>query len=193
MTAPKQPVSVLVVIHTPALEILLLERAAHSGFWQSVTGSREGNEALSETARREVLEETGIDAPLADFSDWSLSNSFEIFSEWRHRYAPGVTHNVEHVFSLCISAPIEVTTSACRASCLAMATLEGSGRPLLFLDQPGCHPVTAGTDSSQLLKPAEPLLYWDQESLINQGGNHGKHRSHRPVRRPVPRLLRSPR
>jgi len=111
MTAPKQPVSVLVVIHTPALEILLLERAAHPGFWQSVTGSREGNEALSETARREVLEETGIDAPLADFSDWSLSNSFEIFSEWRHRYAPGVTHNVEHVFSLCISAPIEVTTA----------------------------------------------------------------------------------
>lgn len=109
MTAPKQPVSVLVVIHTPALDILLLERAAHPGFWQSVTGSRESDEALSETARREVLEETGIDAPLADFSDWSLSNSFEIFNEWRHRYAPGITHNVEHVFSLCISAPIEVT------------------------------------------------------------------------------------
>ncbi|MDP2882708.1 MAG: dihydroneopterin triphosphate diphosphatase [Azonexus sp.] len=111
MTPPKQPVSVLVVIHTPALDVLLLERSAHPGFWQSVTGSREGNEALNETARREVLEETGIDAPLSAFSDWSLSNTFEIFSEWRHRYAAGVTHNVEHVFSLRVPEPIEVATA----------------------------------------------------------------------------------
>lgn len=111
MTRPKQPVSVLVVIHTPALDVLLLERAAHPGYWQSVTDSREDDEALIATARREVLEETGIDAPLSAFSDWSLSNTFEIFSEWRHRYAPGVTHNVEHVFSLCLPEPIEITTA----------------------------------------------------------------------------------
>lgn len=111
MTGPKQPVSVLVVIHTPALEVLLLERAAHPGFWQSVTGSREGNEALIETARREVGEETGIDAPARQYVDWSLSNTFEIFSEWRHRYAPGVTHNIEHVFSLQIPQRIDVITA----------------------------------------------------------------------------------
>jgi len=111
MTGPKQPVSVLVVIHTPALDVLLLERAAHPGFWQSVTGSREDDEALIDTARREVLEETGIDAPRSAFADWSLSNRFEIFSEWRHRYAPGVTHNIEHVFSLCIPGPSEITTT----------------------------------------------------------------------------------
>ena len=111
MTLPKQPVSVLVVIHTPDREILLLERAAHPGYWQSVTGSREGDESLIETARREVLEETGIDAPIGAFADWSLNNTFEIFSEWRHRYAPGVTHNVEHVFSLCVPGPIDVTTA----------------------------------------------------------------------------------
>jgi dATP pyrophosphohydrolase len=111
MTSPKQPVSVLVVIHTPALDVLLLERAAHPGFWQSVTGSREADEALIDTACREVLEETGIDAPRQAFADWSLSNRFEIFSEWRHRYAPGVTHNVEHVFSLCVPGPVEVTTA----------------------------------------------------------------------------------
>jgi dATP pyrophosphohydrolase len=98
----KQPVSVLVVIHTAALEVLLLERAAHPGYWQSVTGSREGDESLRETARREVLEETGIDADAGAFNDWNLSNRFEIFPEWRHRYADGVTHNIEHVFSLCV-------------------------------------------------------------------------------------------
>lgn len=111
MTGPKQPVSVLVVIHTPALDVLLLERAAHPGFWQSVTGSREDNERLIDTARREVLEETGIDAPAGQFVDWSITNTYEIFSEWRHRYAPGVSHNVEHVFSLPLPQRIDVTTA----------------------------------------------------------------------------------
>ena len=55
MSAPyKQPVSVLVVIHTPALEVLILERAGSTGLWQSVTGSREGDEAPAATALREV-------------------------------------------------------------------------------------------------------------------------------------------
>jgi dATP pyrophosphohydrolase len=111
MTAPKQPVSALVVIHTPELEVLLLERAAHPGFWQSVTGSREGEESLIDTAQREVDEETGILAPLTQFMDWSLTNTYEIFSEWRHRYAPGVTANVEHVFSLCVPDTVTIATS----------------------------------------------------------------------------------
>lgn len=100
MTDHKRPVSVLVVIHTPDLNVLLLERASHAGYWQSVTGSQEGDESLIETAMREVAEETGIVAPLSAFRDWTLTNRFEIFAEWRHRYAPGVTHNIEHVFSL---------------------------------------------------------------------------------------------
>lgn len=104
----KKPVSVLVVIHTPALEVLLLERANHPGFWQSVTGSQEDEEPLLATARREVREETGIDAATADFVDWKLSNRYEIFAEWRHRYAPGVLHNTEHVFSLCLPDRIDV-------------------------------------------------------------------------------------
>lgn len=111
MTGAKQPVSVLVLIHTPALDILLLERAAHPGFWQSVTGSREGNETLIDTARREVVEETGIAAETAHFVDWSMTNTYEIFSQWRHRYAPGVTHNTEHVFSLQVPLPIDITTA----------------------------------------------------------------------------------
>ena len=107
--AYKKPVSVLVVIHTPALDVLLLERARHPGFWQSVTGSQEDGEELSATARREVLEETGIDAAAAEIIDWQKTNRYEIFAEWRHRYAPGVTENTEHVFSLCLPEPVAVT------------------------------------------------------------------------------------
>jgi dihydroneopterin triphosphate diphosphatase len=109
-TRYKQPISVLVVIHTAALDVLLLERARQPGFWQSVTGSREDEEALLEVARRETREETGIDLPASAFCDWRLSNRFEIFPQWRHRYAPGITHNLEHVFSVQIAAdyPIRI-------------------------------------------------------------------------------------
>ncbi|MBZ0125597.1 MAG: dihydroneopterin triphosphate diphosphatase [Rhodocyclaceae bacterium] len=107
----KKPVSVLVLIHTPDLGVLLLERAAHPGFWQSVTGSQEGDEPLQVTAVREVAEETGISARPEDLVDWRLANRYEIFPEWRYRYAPGVTENVEHVFSLLVPAPDPVTVA----------------------------------------------------------------------------------
>lgn len=107
----KTPVSVLVVIHTPDLQVLLLERAAHPGFWQSVTGSREGEEALVDTALRELREETGLAAAPGALTAWNLANRFEIFAEWRHRYAPGVTHNLEHVFSLEVPAAVAVTVA----------------------------------------------------------------------------------
>ena len=108
----KRPVSVLVLIHTEALEVLLLERASRPGFWQSVTGSQEGGESLIETAVREVHEETGIEVAADRLVDWQLSNRYEIFPEWRHRYAAGVSHNTEHVFGLCLPQPIAVTLSA---------------------------------------------------------------------------------
>ena len=119
MPGYKRPVSVLVVIHTPDLDVLLLERAMHPGYWQSVTGSQENGDSLIETARREVEEETGIDAPLKQFVDWQITNTFEIFAEWRHRYAPGVTHNVEHVFSLQVpeQAPIRIAPDEHLAYC----------------------------------------------------------------------------
>ncbi len=107
----KKPVSVLVLIHTPDLEVLLLERAAHPGFWQSVTGSQEGDESLRCTAAREVAEETGISARPEALVDWRLTNRYEIFPEWRYRYAPGVTENVEHVFSLQVPSPGLVTVA----------------------------------------------------------------------------------
>jgi dATP pyrophosphohydrolase len=101
----KRPVSVLVVIHSRSLDVLLLERASRRGLWQSVTGSQEGSESLAETALRELAEETGIAADRGDITDWHLSNRYEIFAEWRHRYQAGVTENVEHVFSLCLQTP----------------------------------------------------------------------------------------
>ncbi len=95
----KIPRSVLVVIHTHRLDVLLIERADKPGFWQSVTGSLDAeDEPLALTARREVQEETGIKSGV--LRDWGLTNRYEIYPVWRHRYAPGVTHNTEHVFGL---------------------------------------------------------------------------------------------
>jgi dATP pyrophosphohydrolase len=96
----KLPISVLVVIHTPELDVLLLERADRPGFWQSVTGSQDPGETLAGTAAREVREETGLDALQYGLTDWNKENRYEIFQQWRARYAPGVMHNVEHVFSM---------------------------------------------------------------------------------------------
>ena len=109
---PKLPESALIVIHTHALEVLLLERADRPGFWQSVTGSRHDGESLRETAIREVAEETGIDATRHELADWNLRNVFEIYPVWRHRYAPGVTHNTEHVFGLRLAGRVPVRLEA---------------------------------------------------------------------------------
>jgi dATP pyrophosphohydrolase len=106
----KIPESVLVVIHTPDLQVLLINRADAPVFWQSVTGSKDHpDEPLEATAVREVLEETGIDAGSGQLRDWGLENVYEIYPRWRHRYAPGVTHNTEHVFGLRVPAGTPVT------------------------------------------------------------------------------------
>lgn len=101
----KIPVSVLVVIHTADGQVLLMERADAPGFWQSVTGSQDEGETLEQTAIREVHEETGLDAGQFELTRWDLSTRYEIYERWRHRYAPGVTHNTEHVFGLKLPAP----------------------------------------------------------------------------------------
>jgi dATP pyrophosphohydrolase len=108
----KIPESVLVVIYTPAREVLLLERKDHAGFWQSVTGSRATpEEPLPVTCAREVREETGFAARPSDFEDWHHRNRYAIYPHWRHRYAADVTHNTEHVFGLAVAAPFDPVLS----------------------------------------------------------------------------------
>lgn len=107
--SPKLPVSVLIVVHTAELEVLLLERRLRSGYWQSVTGSLDRlEEPLEAAAAREVLEETGIPAQAGALSRWNVANTFEIYPQWRHRFAPGVIYNVEHVFGLRLPARVPV-------------------------------------------------------------------------------------
>lgn len=114
--AYKQPVSVLVVIYTAApstglragSDVLLLERADYPGYWQSVTGSRDDEESLRETAIREVFEETGLDANAYALTDWQEQNVYEIYPKWRHRYATGIMYNTEHVFGLQLAQQVAV-------------------------------------------------------------------------------------
>jgi dATP pyrophosphohydrolase len=102
----KIPESVLVVVHTPDLQVLLLERTDMPGCWQSVTGAKDHpEESFRATAIREVAEETGIVVGVAGIRDaalvdWQLRNVYDIYPRYRHRYAPGVTRNVEQVFGL---------------------------------------------------------------------------------------------
>lgn len=116
----KIPQSVLVVVHTPSLQVLLLKRAdspPDEEFWQSVTGSKDNlAEDWVETAAREVLEETGIDArpgcALAQgLCDWGLENTYPIYPRWLHRYAPGVSHNTERVWGLSVPEGTQVRLS----------------------------------------------------------------------------------
>ena len=123
----KIPESVLVVIHTEELDVLLIERADRPGFWQSVTGSKDADdEPLWRTAIREVFEETGIrvvdetsgeelrsnNVSVRNLVDWQLSNVYEIYPVWRHRYAPGITKNTEHVFGLLVPALFQLASEA---------------------------------------------------------------------------------
>jgi len=93
------------------MQVLLLERADCPDFWQSVTGSCEPGEALQDTALREVDEETGLDASQYQLRDWQLQNNYEIYPQWRHRYAPGVTRNAEHVFGLQLPHSLDIQLS----------------------------------------------------------------------------------
>jgi len=107
--AYKIPRSVLVVIHTPDLQVLMMERASWPGFWQSVTGGLDReDEPFRDAAIREVREETGLDAAEHGLVDWNIEREFEIFAQHRSRYAPGVTRNREHVFSMEVPRALEV-------------------------------------------------------------------------------------
>jgi dihydroneopterin triphosphate diphosphatase len=120
LSGNKIPVSVLVVMISPAGDFLLIERADKAGYWQSVTGSLDfPDEQPLRAAVRELAEETGfkatpvqyptvLEASLGDLLQpgvlrpWPHSLQYEIFEHWRHRYPPGTTHNTEHWFMVCV-------------------------------------------------------------------------------------------
>jgi dATP pyrophosphohydrolase len=104
----KTPVSALVLIHTKDLQVMIMERADKAGYWQSVTGSLEQDETPIQAAIREVQEETGLNTAQYDLQDWQVSNIYEIYPHWRHRYAPDVTHNTEHLFGLELPSPLPI-------------------------------------------------------------------------------------
>ena len=104
----KTPVSALILIHTNDLQVLIMERTDKKGFWQSVTGSLEQGETPLQAAIRETQEETGLDATQYDLQDWQASNVYEIYPHWRHRYAPEVTHNTEHLFGLMLPSTLPI-------------------------------------------------------------------------------------
>ena len=114
----KTPQSVLVVIHTAALDVLLIRRADADNFWQSVTGSKDDpEESWRDTAIREVFEETGINCgsgtPLEHaLIDWRLENVYDIYPQWLHRYAAGITRNTEHLLGLTVAAGAAVRLHA---------------------------------------------------------------------------------
>ena len=104
----KTPISALVLIHTADLQVLIMERADKAGFWQSVTGSIEGDETPLQASIREVFEETGLDATKYNLQNWQASNVYEIYPHWRYRYAPNVVENTEHLFGLELPSPLPI-------------------------------------------------------------------------------------
>lgn len=102
----KRPESVLVVVHTRAGEVLLLERVSPRGWWQSVTGSLEPGETPRQAAVRELAEETGLAAE--GLVDLGLVQRFPILPQWQDRFAPGTRENLEHAFALGLAARIGI-------------------------------------------------------------------------------------
>ena len=108
----KIPKSVLVIVHDQDLNVLLIERADHKNYWQSVTGSVDYEEEnLFDAAKRELEEETGIKTEDKNWLNWNVSRRFRIFSHWKHRYSENTDYNTEHVFSVCVDSSNEVILS----------------------------------------------------------------------------------
>jgi dATP pyrophosphohydrolase len=111
----KRPESVLVVVYSRDGHVLMLRRTVPADFWQSVTGSLEWGETPAQAARRELEEETGLDAG-DGLVDAAEQRSFPILPAWRARYAPDVSSNLEHWFYFAVDRPMAVRVAAAEHS-----------------------------------------------------------------------------
>ena len=185
--APKIPESVLVVIHTAELEVLLIERADRPGYWQSVTGSKDAvGEPLAETAAREVAEETGIvvgspEVPPANLRDWERSIEYEIYPMWRHRYAEGVTRNIEHRLRPARAARHRRSGWRRASTCGTAGCRGGRRRCLLLAVQRGRDPRTA----PPLADASFAILLVDAAPEPRAAGRDVQHPQGRARRRPA--------
>jgi dATP pyrophosphohydrolase len=107
VTLLRRPVSVLVVVYTDNAEVLLLRRHSPFEFWQSVTGSLDAHELPADAARRELIEETGLENK-GELTDTGVSRQFTIDPRWRDRYPPDVTENTEHEWRLRLPTTMEI-------------------------------------------------------------------------------------
>lgn len=103
----RRPESVLVIVYTDSGEVLLLRRRRPFGFWQSVTGSLAADESHDAAAERELLEETGLTGD-GGLSYSGRSRTFEIDPSWQHRFAPGVTENLEYEWRYRMPCPADI-------------------------------------------------------------------------------------
>ena len=97
----RQPaVFVVAVTEDDRVLLVTLHRYTTGTISVEVPAGGSDGEDLEVAARRELLEETGLSA--GTLTDWRLENRYEIWPQWRARYAPDVTHNTEHVFGFLV-------------------------------------------------------------------------------------------
>jgi dihydroneopterin triphosphate diphosphatase len=108
----KRPESILAVVHTRAGNVLLLKRADLPEFWQSITGALRWDETdPRQTALREIEEETGICARPEALRDLGVIRCFPILPQFRGRYDPEVSHNIEHAFAFELPGEVDIRLS----------------------------------------------------------------------------------
>lgn len=91
----RRPEEVFVVVHRAGgtgREYLVLERSPdRQGYWHLVAGALEPDEQPAAAAGRELLEETGLEAPVADLGRLYVYRLDEEPPEVRARFAPQVS------------------------------------------------------------------------------------------------------
>ena len=131
----RQPVSVLVVVYTIDADVLLLRRVQPFDFWQSVTGTLDAGESAANAARRELREETGLTSE-GKLTDSGIERTFTIDPRWQHRFAPGVTENLEYEWHYRLRDRPEISIDKREHSAWKWCSIDCRNFRGLVVDQP---------------------------------------------------------